>query len=141
MNSIIITLKINSNDKEMFDFSNYSAQSRYYDNSNKLFVSTMKDKTAGAAVEGFSGLKPNICSYLVDDNSEHKKVKGVNKNVAATVSHNEYNDALFNKKYLRHSVNRIQSIDDGVGTYEINKIFFCLALMIKDTSKAMDVMD
>ena len=26
MNSIIITLKINSNDKEMFDFSNYSAQ-------------------------------------------------------------------------------------------------------------------
>ena len=79
MNSIIITLKINSNDKEMFDFSNYSAQSRYYDNSNKLFVSTMKDKTAGAAVEGFSGLKPNICSYLVDDNSEHKKVKGVNK--------------------------------------------------------------
>ena len=141
MNSIIITLKINSNDKEMFDFSNYSAQSRYYDNSNKLFLSTMKDKTAGAAVEGFSGLKPNICSYLVDDNSEHKKVKGVNKNVHATVSHNEYNDALFNKKHLRHSVNRIQSIDDGVGTYEINKISFCLALMIKYTSKAMDVMD
>ena len=126
MNSIIITLKINRNNKEMSDFSNYSAQSRCYDNSNKLFVSTMKDKTAGVAVEGFSGLKPNICSYLVDDNSENKKVNGVNKNVAATVSHNEYNDALFNIKYLRHSVNRIQSIDDGVGTSEINKIFFAL---------------
>ena len=44
--------------------------------------------------------------------------------IAATLSHNEYNDALFNIKYLRHSVNRIQSIDDGVGTSEINKIFF-----------------
>ena len=108
MNSIIITLKINSNDKEMFDFSNYSAQSRYYDNSNKLFVCTMKDETAG---------------------------------IAATLSHNEYNDALFNIKYLRHSVNRIQSIDDGVGTSEINKIFFCLTLMIKYTWKAMGVTD
>ena len=25
-----------SNDKEMFDFSNYTAYSKYYDNSNKL---------------------------------------------------------------------------------------------------------
>ena len=58
MNSIIITLKINSNDKEMFDFSNYSAQSRYYDNSNKLVVCKMKDKTAGVAIEEFAGLKP-----------------------------------------------------------------------------------
>ena len=44
--------------KEMFDFSNYSAQSRYYDNSNKLVVCKMKDKTAGVAIEEFAGLKP-----------------------------------------------------------------------------------
>ena len=35
------------NNKEMFDFSNYSTKSKYYDNSNKLVVGEMKDETAG----------------------------------------------------------------------------------------------
>ena len=45
-----------------------------------------------------------------------------------------------NKKCMKHSMNRIQSKDYRIGTYEINR-FFCLALMIKYTSKTMDVMD
>ena len=48
------------------------------------------------------GLKPKMYSYLVNDNSEHKKAKDVNKNFVATISHNEY---------LRLSVNRIQGKD------------------------------
>ena len=38
-----------SNNKEMFDFSNYSAKSRY-DNSNKLEVGKMKDETDGVDI-------------------------------------------------------------------------------------------
>ena len=38
-------------------------------------------------------------SYLVDDNSEHKKTKGVNKNFVAITSHYEYKDVLLSKKY------------------------------------------
>ena len=60
-------------------------------------------------------------SFLVD-NSKHKKAKDVNKNVAATVSHNEYKDVLLNNKCIRHSMNRIQSKDHRIRTYEINKI-------------------
>ena len=48
-------------------------------NSNKLEVGKMKDETAGVAIEEFVGLKPKMYSYLVDDNSEHKKAKGDNK--------------------------------------------------------------
>ena len=77
------------NDKEMPDFSNYSAKSKYYDDSNKLVVGKMKDETAGFATEEFVGLKPKMYSHLVNDNSEHKKSKGVNRNVVATRSHNE----------------------------------------------------
>ena len=33
-----------SKDKKMFDFSNYSAKSKYYDNSNKLVFGNMKDE-------------------------------------------------------------------------------------------------
>ena len=39
------------NNKEMFDFSNFSTKSKYYDNSNKLVTSKMKDETAGVAIE------------------------------------------------------------------------------------------
>ena len=35
----------------MFDFSNYSAKSKYYHNSNKLVVGKMKDEAAAAAPE------------------------------------------------------------------------------------------
>ena len=49
----------------------------------------MKDKTTGAAIEEFIGLKPKMYSCLVNDCSEHKKTKGVNKNAIATISHYE----------------------------------------------------
>ena len=110
------------NNKEIFDLSNYSTKSKYYDNSNKLVIGKMKNETAGVVIEEFVGLKPKMYSYLVDNNSEHKKAKGVNKNIFATVSHNKYKDVLLNKKCLRYSMNRIQSKDHKIGTYEINKI-------------------
>ena len=59
---------------------------------------------------------------MADDNSEHKKAKGVNKDVVATISHNEYKAFLFNKKCSRHSMIMIRSKDHRIGTYEINKI-------------------
>ena len=46
-------------------------------------------------------------SFLLDDNSEHKKAKGVNRNGAAIIRYNKYKDALLNNKWIRHSVNRI----------------------------------
>ena len=73
--------KDSSNDEEMFDFNNYLTKSNYYDNSNKLGVGKMKDETGGIAIEEFGVIKPKMYSYLVNDDSEHKKAKGVNKNV------------------------------------------------------------
>ena len=66
-------------------------------------------------------MKPKIYSFLVDNN-EHKKAKGVNKNVVATRSNNEYKDVLLNNKCIRHLINRIQTKDHRIGTYEINEI-------------------
>ena len=82
----------------------------------------MKDETGGVAIKEFVGLKPKMYSFLVDDNSGNKKVKGVNRNVVATISHSEYKDVLLNNKSLRHSMNRTQSKDHRIGIYEINKI-------------------
>ena len=82
-----------SSDKEMFDFSYYLTESKYL---NKLVIGKIKDQTDSVVIEEFVGLKPKMYSFLVDDNSEHKKVKGLNRNVVATISHNKYKDALLN---------------------------------------------
>ena len=55
-----------STDKKKFDFSNYSIKSKYYDNSNKLVIGTMKDETGGVAIKEFVGLKPKMYSFLAD---------------------------------------------------------------------------
>ena len=49
----------------------------------------MKNETSSAAINFFR-LKFTMYSFLVDDNSEHKKAKGVNKNFAENRTHNEY---------------------------------------------------
>ena len=68
-----------SSNEEMFDFSNYSIKSRYHDDSKKLVIEKMKDETAGVSIEKFVGLKPKTYSYVLDENSKHKKANGVNR--------------------------------------------------------------
>ena len=48
------------------------------------------DNEASVATEKFVGLKPKIYSHLTDDNSEHKKGKGRNKNVVEIIIQYEY---------------------------------------------------
>ena len=88
----------------MFDFSNYSTKSEYYNDSNKLVIGKMKDETGGVTIEELVGLKPKMYPFLVDNN-EHKKAKGVNKSVVAAIGYNKYRDILLkNKCYM---LNRI----------------------------------
>ena len=82
----------------------------------------MEDETAGVAIKEFVGLKLKMYSFLIDDSSEHKKAKSVNKNVIATISRNEYEDVLLNKKRLMHSMNEIQGKDDRIETCETDKV-------------------
>ena len=50
----------------------------------------------------------------------------MNKNVAENITHNEYKDVLFNPKYLKHSMNRIQNKNHRLGTYKNQQNFFVL---------------
>ena len=80
-------------------------------------------------------------------NSKHKKnrsQKSEDKNIQAmdnavysivTIGHSEYKDVFLNKKCLRNPIK-----DHRIGTYEIKK-FLYHALMIKHTSKTVDMMD
>ena len=67
----------------------------------------MKDETGDVAIEQFVTLKPKLYSFLVDDGSEYKKAKGVNKNIVTRISHSKFKYILLNNKCIKHSMNRI----------------------------------
>ena len=46
----------------MFDFSNYPKDSKFFDETNKNFIGTMKDKFGGVIVDEFVGLKVKMYS-------------------------------------------------------------------------------
>ena len=73
---------------------------KYYDDSNVLVVGKMKDEMGGIVIDEFVGLKPKMYSILLNDSSEYKKAKGVNKNVVVKISHNDNKNVLLNKKCL-----------------------------------------
>ena len=109
-------------EKEVFDFSNYSSRSKYYDDSKILVVGYRKDKTGVVVTNEYGGLKAKMYSLLVGDHSNNKKAKGVNANVVEKITHSEYKNVLLNKKCLRNSLNRIQSKKHHrIGAYKINK--------------------
>ena len=41
--------------KEMFDFSNYSTKSKYYNDSSRLVLGKIKDETGGVVTKEFVG--------------------------------------------------------------------------------------
>ena len=61
------------NDKEMFEFINYSRKSKYFNDSNKIVVDKVKNETRSAVFEEFVGLKQKISQFWVDSNSKNKK--------------------------------------------------------------------
>ena len=102
----------------MFDFSNYSKDSKLFDQTNRKVIGKMKDQSGGIVVTEFVGIKSKIYSM--------KKIDGKECNTAKWVSiateFNRFKDVLFNKKIIKHKMKRIQSKKHKLGTYEIDNI-------------------
>ena len=104
--------------KDLSDFSNYSKDSTFYDDTNKKVIGKMKDEYGGAFIDQFIGLKSKMYSLKKLNGSESSATKGVN----IATEFNEFKDVLFNKKVIRHKMKRIQAEKHKIGTYEIDKI-------------------
>ena len=80
--------------KDLFDFSNYSKDSKFFDDTNKTNIGKMKDEYGGVIIDQFIRLKSRMYSIKKIDGKESSTTKGVN--IAAEF--NEFKDVLFNKK-------------------------------------------
>ena len=66
-------------DKDLFDFSDYPLNSKFFDPVNKKVIGRMKDEFKGKIISEFAGLKSKIYSLISIDNEEITKTKGVNE--------------------------------------------------------------
>ena len=105
--------------KDLFDFSNYSKDSNFFDNANKKVIGKIKDEYGGVIINEFVGLKSRMYSIKKTiDGSESSTAKRVD----IATEFNEFKDVLFNKKIIRHKMKRIKAKEHKIGTYEIDKI-------------------
>ena len=64
---------------------------------NKKVIGLMKDEMSGDVIEEFIALRPKLYSYRVGS-KEHKKCKGIKKNVVKkTLTFEDYKNYLFSK--------------------------------------------
>ena len=123
--------------KDLLDFSNYSKDSTFYDDTNKKVIGKMKDEYSGAIIDQFIGLigkmKDEYGGAITDQfiglKSKMYSMKKLNDSESSTTKEvniatefNELKDVLFNKKVIRHKMKRIQAKKHKIGTYEIDKI-------------------
>ena len=101
----------------MFDFSNYSKDSKFYDESNNKVTGKMKDEMGGVIIDEFV-LKLKMFAIKKIDGRETNTAKGV----SIVTEFNEFEDVLFNKKIIRYKKKRIQAKKHKIGTYETDKI-------------------
>ena len=68
-------------DKNLFDFSDYPLDSKFFDPVNKKVIGKMKNEFKGKIINGFIRLKSKMYSLISVDDEEVTKAKGVNKKV------------------------------------------------------------
>ena len=102
----------------MFDFSNYSKDSKFFDEFNKIVIGKMKDERGGVIVNEFVGLKSKMYSVKKIYGKEYNTAKGM----SIATEFKKFKDILFNEKIIRHKMKRIQSKKHKLGTYKIDKI-------------------
>ena len=91
-------------DKNLFDFSDYPLNSKFFDPVSKKVIDKMKDEFRGRIINEFIVLKSKMYPLIIVDDEEVIKAKGVNNKIR----HKEFIDALFNKRVARHNMKRIQ---------------------------------
>ena len=104
-------------DKNLFDFSDYLLNSKFFNPANKKVIDKIKDlkreefkgrevqneEFKGIIISEFVKLKSKMYSLIDVDDEEFTKAKGVNRRMRDK----EFCDVFFNKKVIRHNVKRI----------------------------------
>jgi hypothetical protein len=115
--------------KELYDLSNFPADSPFFDSTNKKVLGKFKDECDGAAAEEFIGLRPKMYSIKIGE-KEKKTGKGIHRGfLKKHVSHADYVRCLtseIREDQQQHAkFNTIRSAKHVLGALTINKVGLC----------------
>ena len=83
----------------------------------------MKYETSGMPIKGFVSLKSKRYTFITEDNHDSKKAKGINKNIVDDeLNYEDYKNVLLIRSYMKHEMKRIQSKNDNIDSYRVNKM-------------------
>ena len=108
--------------KHLFDLSNYPPNSEYFSAENKKVLGRMKDEMAGIPIKSFVGLRPKMYHVQAFNDTEIKKAKGIGKQtVNKEIKKSDFENTLFDKREMNHSMMTIRSFDHIIKMMRVNK--------------------
>ena len=121
-------------DKDLFDNSQYSPDSKlYFDKKQKKVIGKFKDEAVGIPIVEFVALRRKMYSYLLENEVNVKKCKGIKKNVVKKqithknykgtkrMTHGDYKDTLFYSTQMCHRFKTIRSEEHSLKNFYIEK--------------------
>ena len=90
---------------------------------NKKVIGMFKDELGRKIMKEFCALRTKTYAFLMDDDSEKKKAKGIKKSaIKRRLMFENYKDSFCNNKTILKSQLRFKSDHHNVYTEEVNKI-------------------
>ena len=90
---------------------------------NKKVIGIFKDELGGMIMKKFCAIRAKTYTYLMDDDKEKKKAKGIKRCVIKRrLMFENYKDSLSNNKTILKSQLRYKNNHHNVYTEEVNKI-------------------
>jgi hypothetical protein len=118
--------EIIAQNKELFDLSAYPKSHELYDAANKKVIGKMKNESVDGQVHyitEFIGLRSKLYAYKTEDEDEHKKCKGVKRNVVASdIKFQDYKNTLFQRQKFNIKQNVFRSHKHQLFSENITKI-------------------
>ena len=116
---------INNDVERWFDTSNYDKNDKrpLQISVNKKLIGMFKDELGEKIMKEFCALRAKKYTYLMEDDSEMKKAKGVKRClIKRGLMFENYKDSLFNNETIMRSRLRFKSDHHNVYTEQVNKI-------------------
>ncbi|KAK3748543.1 hypothetical protein QZH41_001377 [Actinostola sp. cb2023] len=108
---------------ELYDTSDYPQDHPLYTDIRKKIPGKMKDECAGRPIAEYVGLRPKMYSILEASWKNIKKAKGIRKaTVKNHIRHEQYREALFEKKTFRHGMDVLRSERHHIYGQHLNKV-------------------
>ena len=113
--------------KDYFDLSEYPADHKCFDTTNKKVIGKFKCETNGVPIEEFIGIRAKMYSVKIGEKAKMRG-KGIKASAMKKIDHSDYYNCLFgDKKDNKQDVEfkLIKSINHKIHTINVKKVSLC----------------